>query len=253
MQWIYLSPHPDDAALSCGGLIWEQTQGGTAVNVWTICAGDPPPGPLSPLAQSLQARWQTMRCTQRRLQASQLRRQEDLVSCQVLGARPLHFDLPDCIYRRDAPGGSFLYTSEESLNETLHPAEQPLVAALSRRLAEQLPTSAALICPLAIGGHVDHRLVRQAAELLDLPLCYYADFPYVINQPDELASMLPPDWTAATYPITPAGMQAWNDSIAAHASQISTFWSSSEEMRLALHSYCQQQGGIMLYQPPRFE
>ena len=28
MRWIYLSPHFDDAVLSCGGLIWEQTHSG---------------------------------------------------------------------------------------------------------------------------------------------------------------------------------------------------------------------------------
>ena len=28
MRWIYLSPHLDDAVLSCGGLIFEQSRQG---------------------------------------------------------------------------------------------------------------------------------------------------------------------------------------------------------------------------------
>jgi len=39
MRWIYLSPHFDDAVLSCGGLIFDQTCGGTAVEIWTVFAG----------------------------------------------------------------------------------------------------------------------------------------------------------------------------------------------------------------------
>jgi len=43
-------PHFDDAVLSCGGLIWEQTQKGIPVEIWTVCAGDAPPGSPSMLA-----------------------------------------------------------------------------------------------------------------------------------------------------------------------------------------------------------
>jgi len=42
MHWIYLSPHLDDAVLSCGGIIWQQVQSGHQVEIWTICAADPP-------------------------------------------------------------------------------------------------------------------------------------------------------------------------------------------------------------------
>jgi hypothetical protein len=59
MEWIYLSPHFDDVAFSCGGLVWEQTELGDEVSIWTICAGEPPPGPVSKYAQSLHDRWKT--------------------------------------------------------------------------------------------------------------------------------------------------------------------------------------------------
>ncbi|MBA4379671.1 MAG: PIG-L family deacetylase, partial [Anaerolinea sp.] len=57
MRWIYISPHLDDAVLSCGGLIWEQSHAGTQVEIWTVCTGDPPEGPLSPFAEVLHAEW----------------------------------------------------------------------------------------------------------------------------------------------------------------------------------------------------
>jgi len=57
MDWVFLSPHLDDAVLSCGGFIFELIQKGERVEICTICAGDPPPGELSPLAEMLHQRW----------------------------------------------------------------------------------------------------------------------------------------------------------------------------------------------------
>jgi len=58
MHWIYLSPHFDDVALSCGGLVWEQVQAGKAVSIWTVCAGSASVGDLSPFAKELHMRWE---------------------------------------------------------------------------------------------------------------------------------------------------------------------------------------------------
>ena len=67
MEWIFISPHLDDIALSCGGLVWELAHAGDQVSIWTICAGEPPVAPLSPFAESLHDRWQTgAEATQRR-------------------------------------------------------------------------------------------------------------------------------------------------------------------------------------------
>src|SRR5689334_12434287 len=77
---VYLSPHLDDAALSCGGMIHQQTQAGERVVVVTLCAGGPPAGALSDFAQSLHTRWQTP------VEAVAVRRAEDLAALKVLGA-----------------------------------------------------------------------------------------------------------------------------------------------------------------------
>ncbi|MRR32548.1 PIG-L family deacetylase, partial [bacterium] len=95
MQWIYLSPHLDDAVLSCGGMIAEQASGGDSIQIWTICAGAPPAGRLSPFARKLHQRWGTGR------DAIKVRRLEDRAACQRLGAVSRHFPIPDCIYRQD--------------------------------------------------------------------------------------------------------------------------------------------------------
>lgn len=250
MTWIYLSPHLDDVALSCGGLLWEQAQKDRLIDIWTICAGDLPPVPLSSFAKSLHLRWEVGR------DAALVRRNEDAASCTVLGARFYHFPFPDCIYRRSPLSGEALYASEAAIFGPLHSDETGLVEDLARHLARKLHTQyelvqLKLVCPLALGGHVDHRLVRAAAELLDCPLWYYADYPYVVENADDIPGKLPDGWELEGFPISAAGMHAWVESVAAHRSQIDTFWPDIDAMEDAIREYARSYGGVRLWRPPR--
>lgn len=255
MKWIYLSPHLDDAALSCGGPVWEQASAGQAVEVWSICAGDPPPGPLSPFAQSLHARWDTGPSS------AAGRRAEDRSACQILGANSRHFPIPDCIYRRDPETGEHLYASEEAIFGPVDPREASLVDELSQTLVRELRGADNLVCPLGLGGHVDHRLARAAVERLyagagmgdaeardrDLPaLWYYADYPYVMR---EGAEQSPEEGLeAVVHPVSSEGLRAWQAAVAAYESQISTFWEDMESMRAEIRAYCEEMGGVLLWQ-----
>lgn len=235
MDWIYLAPHLDDVALSCGGLVWEQAQAGDKVAIWTICAGDPPPGHLSPFAESLHNRWETGGMSMPR------RRAEDELSCQRLGASLRHFSIPDCIYRRHPEDGAPLYASEEAIFGPLHTAEADLVASVWEDLVQHLAAGVQLVCPLALGGHVDHRLVRAAAGESGLAHWFYGDYPYVLKE-RQAAGL-----EGVTYPVSLAGVMAWIDSVAAHQSQLSTFWPDLETMREAILDYCRQMGGVRLW------
>ena len=252
MEWIYLSPHFDDVALSCGGLVWEQTHAGQQVSIWTICAGDTPEEPLTPFAAALHDRWQTGQ------EAARQRRAEDVAACERLGAAFHHFSLPDCIYRRIpgvVPGTDFhLYVSEESLFGPIHPAETGLIQALSAELEQALPEGVELVSPLALGGHVDHRLVFAAARLLKRPLWYYADYPYSRQDERLLDQLQQAGWKPFLFPVSESGRQAWVQSVAAYASQISTFWPDLTAMQADIYAYCQKMGdgacGVRLWRPP---
>jgi len=241
MEWIYLSPHLDDVALSCGGLVWEQAAAGERVTVLTICAGDPPPGRLSEFAEGFHARWGISQ------EAAATRRAEDLRACQRMGAVTQHFSIPDCIYRLDPGDGSPLYTSEAALFGPLHPVEAGLVVDLQRELSPVLPSMANLVCPLTVGGHVDHRLVRTVAEGLGRPLWYYADTPYVLRAGEVLEGAIS-GMRATNFPVSKRGLKAWIEAIALHTSQISTFWPDLHSMRAEISAYCRQVGGVRLWQ-----
>ena len=235
MRWIYISPHLDDAALSAGGFIYDQTHSGNPVEIWTVVCGYPPPGELTPLAQMLHQQWGTQSAEE----TVRLRRAEDLRAAGILGATTVHFDVPDCIYRRGKDGEP-LYLD---VFVSPHDAEAELPAQIARTVSDRLQPGDQLICQLGIGDHVDHILVRQAGELLGHPLWYVADLPYLFNQPGELA-LKTVGMKESLYSITEAGLRAWAEAVLAYESQLSTLFEDPETIGGKLSSFYTERGGF---------
>jgi LmbE family N-acetylglucosaminyl deacetylase len=249
MKWIFLSPHFDDVALSCGGLVWERAQAGDPVSVCTICAGNPPHRELSSFAKSLHERWETG------LAAVARRKAEDIASCAAMQASYQHINIPDCIYRPVQKKIPHYYTSDQDIFATLHPAEKKsLVSRLRRTFLREIAPQEQVVCPLTLGNHVDHQITRlaaeQAARHFQHPLLYYADYPYVWRYPEQIALYQQRGWTCVQFDLTEKALEAWQASIAAHSSQLSTFWSNLEEMRTDISAYNTSQRGICLWKAP---
>lgn len=240
MRWVYLSPHFDDVALSCGGLVWEQTQSGELVEICTICAGRPPAQPISDFTRSLHLRWGIAD------DAVTMRSEEDKRANQRLGAITTHLSLMDAIYRYSPTDGTPLYTSDGELFGELRAEELGLVEAIREELVKSLPGECELVCPFALGGHVDHQLVKLAVQGLSQQKWYYADFPYVSK-----SKVIPEAFTsgkkATIFPVSEAGFRAWGEAAAEHGSQISTFWSDTTEMQKAIRSYWAEVKGVVLW------
>ena len=253
MHWIYISPHLDDAVFSCGGLIGQQARAGEKVEIWTLCAGDPPPDPLSPFARSLHNRWQTSQ------EAVAHRRREDQRACARLGVAFRHFPLPDCIYRRHPDNGAPLYASEEAIFGPVHPAETSRIRQFARKMRAQLPTGARIVAPLGVGDHVDHRFACALVDHLwtsdrdqlaggpDPEFWRYADYPYVVRRPDRIRRHIPDGFRPLTHSLTEPDLLAWVDAAACYQSQLSTFWSSHEDMETAIRAYASQHSGVRLW------
>ena len=244
MRWIYLSPHFDDAVLSCGGLIFEQARQGLQVELWTIFAGDAPAGPLSPLALRCHVDWGIPDVHE----LLAVRRDEDQAAAAIVGAEIAHFSLPDCIYRRSADGTP-LYPDEVFV--PFHPFDQGLDADIAAALAAELEPEDILVSPLAIGDHVDHRLARLAAERLERPLRYYADIPYVFRRPEMLAPATQ-GMASDLYPVSEEGLRAWLSGSAAYQTQMVMVFETETKMRTSLRTDWETRHGICLthYQFP---
>ena len=162
---IVLSPHLDDAALSCGGLL-ARLRGEVPRVVVTVCAGDPP----DPAA--IRGTWRESFGTPAE------RRREDRAAMKALACEHVHLGFCDAIYRQDSRGRPLyqrvMATAMHSDDELLI---EEIVAVLSRICTGAGP--ALVISPMGIGEHIDHIIcARAAAALSGVQLLYYEDMPY---------------------------------------------------------------------------
>lgn len=242
MRWIYISPHFDDAVLSCGGLIWEQAHSGIPVEIWTINAGMPPLGPDSELITRVHAMWQTG--TPQETVA--LRRLEDKNAADQLGANIRHFRSVDAIYRRTATG-SLMYTRD--VFDPIHPDEPGIVEAVAGQIGVELNETDTIVGPLALGAHVDHVITRKALEALGRPIKYFADIPYLFNHKNELPAAVE-GLIPTSFAISAPGLAAWQAGIAAYESQISSLFIDLQDMRERIRDYLDEQHGQTLWGRP---
>jgi len=242
---IYLSPHLDDVALSCGGQIFQRTQAGEQVLIVSVTAGDPMETAVSTYAQSLHNRWELIS------DSVAGRRAEDMVACRRLGADFLHWDILDCIYRTDEKSGTPFYESDEELFGTVHATDKTqLLAHLTQRM-QQLPATQELVVPLGIGNHVDHQLIRIVAEAVfsQNVIYYYEDYPYA-QSPDALVTVIPDDkhgWQCKLIPLSMNDIEARISAIIAFNSQLSTFFTNRADLDQQVKSFISRVGGERIW------
>lgn len=253
---LFLSPHPDDAVLSCGGLIYDLSQRGERVSVWTLMAQDAPTTMRGkPYLQSLHQRWGLGD------NPYALRRAEDEAACKTLGVETVAFGVwHDAIYRVGADG-RFLYTNDDALFADVQPDDPLLDARLD---TGAWPDVTHLYIPLAVGHHVDHQVVNRAAQLSDWPRLqwhFYEDYPYSATSPEVFFShggsqsrpygmdaiqqaldRVPRNLMQSIQKMSSEAIVAKIRAIALYQSQMSTFWPSRDAMAESVQDYHQQIG-----------
>jgi LmbE family N-acetylglucosaminyl deacetylase len=247
---LYLSPHLDDAALSCGGQIARATRAGVRVEILTIFAGDEP-GPelrtASPLVTRIYDLWQLPPG-----EVMPTRRREDFAACRVLAAQAIHWDLQEAIHRLDPGSREALYPSLERLFGAVAPPEEGLVAALAVRLAELAGElgSPRIVAPLGVGGHVDHRIVRAAAErAFGASLLYYEEFPYIVWKFFALrrAGISGRSWESLHEPLAAAEVAARISAIACYASQVNPLFRTPARIERLVRRHVRRARGERLW------
>lgn len=240
---VYLSPHLDDVTLSCGGQIARQTSNGHSVLIVTVAAGEVASNGVSALGQQLHQYWQIGQES-----AVAARRQEDVQACSILLADFVHLDVPDAIYRVHPFKKVPLYASIAALAGQLHPVEMPLITSVVRQL-QGLPPHRQLYVPLAVGNHVDHQLVRLAAEYcFSTQLCYYEDYPYA--QVPELVNekLQQGSWQCEVIPLSDTELTTKLMAVACFKSQISALFQNWDNASKLIKAYTNQTGGERIWQ-----
>jgi LmbE family N-acetylglucosaminyl deacetylase len=234
MRTVYLSPHLDDAVLSCGGAIHQQTAAGQAVLVITIFAGQPATTDLSPFALVQQHYWGNPP------QPLALRRAEDAAALAYLNSEVAHLDYLDCVYRT-SPDGRWLYTNEEALWAEVDPADpmiQEETGGLIGHLVELLPEreQVTICAPLSAGHHVDHQIVHSAARKLsgmEYRVIFYEDYPYAAKpgEPEATLTAIGGEaWHVESLPLSVADVTAKVFALGYYRSQMSILFGGAETM-----------------------
>ncbi len=191
---VVLSPHLDDAALSCGSLMARAatTTPVTVMTLFTTSQGRP----------SLSARAFLRQCNARKAPALYAqRRSEDRMALRSIGVTGIHFGLPDALFRRRESGypriARTLIPELDCVYPTfrLHisqgrvsPYDQRLLAELEQRVLLATTENDLILAPLGLGRHVDHVLTHQLGKALsrNRTVGWYADQPYALRGAEQV-------------------------------------------------------------------
>jgi len=240
-DFLYLSPHLDDAVLGCAGQISRRVREGKSVLVYTAMAAEKLPEPLLPNG----ARF--LKLCGLGADAGRVRRGEDARACARLGADHEHDDLLEAVCRFDESGKE-LYPTHESLFAAVRAEDEKVAEILAGRLAA-LPPAAKVLAPLGAGGHVDHHLVRRAAErIFGERLAYYEDYPYA-NRWGVVSRLTRPRraWSVAAIRLDAEARRAREEAILEYASQWPMLFGSRAKFQWHNRWYLWRRGGERIW------
>src|SRR5215212_5832701 len=202
MTHVFVGPHADDVALSCGGLVASLRELGQNVTILTVFSGagpaaeDPTGDGLSTYQRESLAGQPVMDAlsTQGAVATDELvdaadagelmarRRLEDETFAAFAEASIVFLDLPDAVFRG--------YANDEELLNSPRDSDAAPYEILRREIARLEPQR--LYLPLGVGNHVDHQLCRDVGVRMlaegrrwVMPgvdysgiITFYEDFPY---------------------------------------------------------------------------
>jgi LmbE family N-acetylglucosaminyl deacetylase len=224
---LFVSPHLDDAALSCGGVMAAiDRHGGRAVQMSVFTADEPAAESLSPLAMELHRRWGLSRVVA-------ARRQEDLHAAAILGSASVHLGFHEAIYRSDGePPGQPRCRSYGDLFSAPTDGDRLLAdkigGELRKHIQAQHPTF--IYCPAGIGQQIDHVIVRMAAEQAVAEVgaggfLLYEEMPYSTKSRGAPAlRALQETAIPVTWELTEEDWERKLAAIRAYRSQLPTLW-----------------------------
>ncbi len=171
MNIVVVSPHRDDAAFSLGLAIDDWLRSGHKVTVLN-CFTQSEYAPFSDVS--------SLHANDRTSFVSAVRRREDVAWTKLAGTalRLNDLDLLDAPLR-------LVCAVDDVLTQEIRPGDRAVarISGALAKMARGVPAGhCAFAVPLAIGGHIDHRVARQAA--LDaltesaVPVAFYEDLPY---------------------------------------------------------------------------
>ncbi|MFW6075964.1 MAG: PIG-L deacetylase family protein, partial [Chloroflexota bacterium] len=169
---IFVAPHYDDVALSCGGLVSATAKSASPL-ILTVFGGKPDDLDLSDFAAEMHDQWGLAPA-----EAVERRREEDCCASKVLGesVRSRWLPFEDAIYRSHAYDSNLKLFGRVLDNGGL-------VDEVARAIGSA--GGGPIYAPMGVGNHVDHQIVFRAVPLLTSAgreVYFYADLPYALDR-----------------------------------------------------------------------
>jgi LmbE family N-acetylglucosaminyl deacetylase len=220
MKILALSPHLDDAVFSAGALLARLAESHEVV-VHTLLTGGSHPASGFALACQLD------KGLSPDTDYMALRREEDRAAAGLLGVAAAHHLLLEAPHRG--------YETPAALFDAQR-ADDPLPAQLHKLLPELLKEADLVLAPYGFGNHIDHVIVRQAAEAAAASkLLLWRDLPYAARLTEPLEG-----WRAVSSAET---LEAKVAACLAYRSQIGFQFGSDDAARRAIESDFAVMGG----------
>lgn len=219
---VFVSPHPDDVAWSCGGLVPIARAAGRQVIWITVFDGDPA---RMPDTSSRRENW-------RLLAAPELRRREDRQAATRAGVTLVSLGFVDAALRRR--GDTWLYPSPGALMQAMQ-SNDDVLDDVTRAMRVALAGADLVLAPLAHQGHVDHRVARHAVESAapaSSKLYLYEEFPYTETPPSN--GKCP--W------IIPVEFRPWVALAMLYRSQMAAIFGNADRFRTCLNTWAHMRG-----------
>lgn len=157
IMYIFLSPHFDDAVGSAGGTIYSLAKNRKSIKIITVMGGVPANKTDADYVLSRQA--------------------ENEQACSILAVPHQHAPFLDAIYRTNNLGVE-IYQERDSIFKQDKILEKELVQDVIKYIKTNSSPDDILITPSALGNHIDHLIVKNAAQQSGRIVVYYEDFFY---------------------------------------------------------------------------
>jgi LmbE family N-acetylglucosaminyl deacetylase len=176
---VFVSPHLDDAVLSCGALLETVAAACPVVVVTVFTTASEPPHTYAARNFLGNSDADTL---------FEARRREDLDVLAELRVRALHLGFPDALFRRRQVHGALRRVPElahryptyryDIARGRLARGDRPMVTEIGAALSAAAGDAGLVFCPVGVGRHVDHLIARGVGARFGERTVYFSDFPY---------------------------------------------------------------------------
>lgn len=196
-KFLFVSPHLDDAVYSAGGLISYLVSKKADVTVVNVFSKAQEPSTVSAKKFMRDCGFDSAE------KFFLARRNEDSKVAQFLKIKILNLGFTDALWRKKPRLGMLAELIGKVIPEIIHvyptyrfhikngkvaSQDRDLSVKISEKIkqATRKDSNIQVFCPLAIGSHIDHIIVRNVISDLNLDTIYWADFPYLLDHDDQL-------------------------------------------------------------------